>query len=129
MNTLYCGDNLDVMRKFIRDETVDLCYIDPPFNSKRYYNQIYNNIGTEDRAQAQAFTDTWTWDDHANQCYDEILSNKNGVQTQQSIALINGLQKVRGLALIKTIRHRPGFLPSQTVSDKFRARIPGGTAK
>ena len=96
MNKLFYGDNLDVMRKFIRDETVDLCYIDPPFNSKRNYNQIYNNIGTEDRAQAQAFTDTWTWDDHANQCYEEILSNKNGVQTQQSIALINGLEKVLG---------------------------------
>ncbi len=41
MNKLYYGDNLDVMRKFIRDETVDLCYIDPPFNSKRNYNQIY----------------------------------------------------------------------------------------
>ncbi len=54
------------------------------------------NIGTEDRAQTQAFTDTWTWDDHANQCYEEILSNKNGVQTQQSIALINGLEKVLG---------------------------------
>ena len=48
------------------------------------------------QAQAQAFTDTWTWDDHANQCYEEILSNKNGVQTQQSIALINGLEKVLG---------------------------------
>ena len=96
MNTLYYGDNLDVMRKFIRDETVDLCYIDPPFNSKRNYNQIYNNIGTEDRAQAQAFMDTWTWDDHAIQCYDDILTNKNGVPTQQSIALINGLEKVLG---------------------------------
>ena len=60
------------------------------------YNQIYNNIGTEDRAQAPPVTDTWTWDDHANQCYEEILSNKNGVQTQQSIALINGLEKVLG---------------------------------
>ena len=62
----------------------------------RNYNQIYNNIGTEDRAQAQAFTDTWTWDDHANECLDDILTNKNGVQTQQSIALINGLEKVLG---------------------------------
>ncbi|MBA2620991.1 MAG: hypothetical protein H0U87_07305 [Acidobacteria bacterium] len=50
--------------------------------------------GQEDRAQAQAFVDTWTWDDHANICFDEILTNKNGVQTQQSIALINGLEKV-----------------------------------
>ncbi|MEY2615563.1 MAG: hypothetical protein QOH78_1336, partial [Verrucomicrobiota bacterium] len=40
-------------------------YIDPPFNSKRNYNQIYNNVGQEDRAQAQAFVDTWTWDDQA----------------------------------------------------------------
>ena len=96
MNKLFYGDNLDVMRKFIRDETVDLCYIDPPFNSKRNYNQIYNNIGTEDRAQAQAFTDTWTWDDHSNQCFVEILTNKNGVQTQRSIALTSGLEKVFG---------------------------------
>ena len=40
--------SLGELRKFIRDETVDLCYIDPPFNSKRNYNQIYNNIGTCD---------------------------------------------------------------------------------
>ena len=96
MNKLFYGDNLDILRKFVRDETVDLCYSSPPFNSKRNYNQIYNNIGSEDRAQAQAFVDTWTWDDHANLCYDEILTNKNGVQTAQSIALINGLEKVLG---------------------------------
>jgi DNA modification methylase len=53
VNRLYYGDNLDILRKKIRDETVDLCYIDPPFNSKRNYNQIYNNLGTEDRAQAR----------------------------------------------------------------------------
>lgn len=52
---LYYGDNLDVMRRKIHDECVDLCYIDPPFNSKRNYNQIYNNVGSEDQAQAQAF--------------------------------------------------------------------------
>jgi hypothetical protein len=51
-NALYYEDNLDILRRKIKDETVDLCYIDPPFNSKRNYNQIYNNIGEEDRAQA-----------------------------------------------------------------------------
>lgn len=50
-NTLFYGDNLDILRDKIKDETVDLCYIDPPFNSKRNYNQIYNNVGTEDKAQ------------------------------------------------------------------------------
>ena len=64
-NTLYYGDNLGLLRKYIHDETIDLCYIDPPFNSKRNYNQIYNNVGGEDRAQAQAFTDTWVWDTEA----------------------------------------------------------------
>ena len=42
-------------------QPVDLCHIDPPFNSKRNYFQIYNNQGSEDRAQAQAFVDTWNW--------------------------------------------------------------------
>ncbi|HZH32909.1 MAG TPA: DNA methyltransferase [Pyrinomonadaceae bacterium] len=95
-NKLYYGDNLEVLRKYVRDETIDLCYIDPPFNSKRNYNQIYNNIGGEDRAQAQAFVDTWTWDAHANECFEQILDNANGVQTRQSIELIRGLEKVLG---------------------------------
>jgi DNA modification methylase len=95
-NKLYYGDNLDVLRKFIRDETVDLCYIDPPFNSKRNYNQIYNNIGQEDAAQAHAFVDTWTWDDHANECLEIIYNNTNGTQTKQSQSLISGLVDVLG---------------------------------
>ena len=56
-NQLFYGDNLEVLRKHIKDESVDLCYIDPPFSSNRNYNQIYNNIGKEDQAQAQAFID------------------------------------------------------------------------
>jgi site-specific DNA-methyltransferase (adenine-specific) len=96
MNKLFYGDNLDVLRKYVRDETVDVCYIDQPFNSKRNYNQIYNNIGQEDRAKAQAFVDTWTRDRHAESCYEQILQNENGVQTTQSIALITGFKAVLG---------------------------------
>jgi len=93
-NRLYYGDNLDVLRRYIKDESVDLCYIDPPFNSKRNYNQIYNNIGQEDKAQAVAFIDTWTWDEIAELGLREIQSNYNGVFTEQSIDLITGLEKV-----------------------------------
>ena len=93
-NQLFYGDNLDVLRRHIKDESVDLCYIDPPFNSKRNYNQIYNNLGKEDQAQAQAFIDTWTWDDYANQGLAEILENYQGRFTAQSIDLIAGLTKV-----------------------------------
>ncbi|MFN9176806.1 MAG: DNA methyltransferase [Synechocystis sp.] len=95
-NQLFYGDNLEVLRKHIKDESVDLCYIDPPFNSKRNYNQIYNNVGKEDQAQAQAFIDTWTWDDHANQGLAEIQENYLGHFTSQSIDLISGLAKVLG---------------------------------
>ena len=91
-NFLFYGDNLAVLRKNIKDETVDLCYIDPPFNSKRNYNQIYNNIGNEDLAQAQAFTDTWIWDDIANAGFVEILGNEHGRFTAQTVELIKALQ-------------------------------------
>lgn len=96
-NRLFYGDNLEIMRKFMKDESVDLSYIDPPFNSKRNYNQIYNNVGIDDSAQAQAFVDTWTWDSTAEQGFAEIISNYNRVFTKQSIALISGLEKVLGM--------------------------------
>src|SRR5438128_4228020 len=88
-NKLYYGDNLETLRKRIKDETVDLCYIDPPFNSKRNYNQIYNNIG-DDRAQEQAFVDTWTWDDQAREGFEEIITNDGGRFQAQTIELIKG---------------------------------------
>jgi site-specific DNA-methyltransferase (adenine-specific) len=94
LNTLYYGDNLDVLRRKIHSETIDLCYIDPPFNSKRNYNQIYNNIETEDRAQAQAFIDTWTWDERASAGYGEILANGEGRFQARTIDLIKGLYSV-----------------------------------
>ena len=97
MNHLYYGDNLEVLRKYVRDESVDLCYIDPPFNSKRNYNQIYNNVGKEDLAQAQAFIDTWTWDELAIKGFCEIVGNERGLLSSQTINLILGLEKVLGM--------------------------------
>ncbi len=123
MNKLYYGDNLDVLRKYIRDESVDLCYIDPPFNSKRNYNQIYNNVGTEDAAQAQAFTDTWTWDEAAEHGLKEILSNAGGVFTAQSIDLIIGLEKVLGKGSLLS------YLVSMTlrIAEIYRVLKPTGS--
>ena len=93
-NLLYYGDNLEVLRKHIKDETIDLIYIDPPFNSKRNYNQIYNNIGLEDRAQAQAFIDTWVCDSYAAEGFEQILTNHEGRFQSQTIELIKGLRNV-----------------------------------
>ncbi|MDX2078025.1 MAG: DNA methyltransferase [bacterium] len=94
MKSLYYGDNLEILRKNIPSESIDLCYIDPPFNSKRNYNQIYNNIGKEDKAQAQAFIDTWTWDTLAKQGFQEIVANEKGYYSTQVVDLIRGLQLV-----------------------------------
>lgn len=102
-NELYYGDNLDVLRRKVAGESVDLCYIDPPFNSKRNYFQIYNNQGSEDRAQAQAFVDTWNWGPEAADGLEYILdierlAPKAGETrwTEQTVELIRGLEKVLG---------------------------------
>lgn len=98
-NKLFYGDNLDVLRRKIASESVDLCYIDPPFNSKRNYFQIYNNQGSEDRAQAQAFIDTWEWGDEAIAglvWITDIDRLNSGKLTPQTVALIKGLEQVLG---------------------------------
>ena len=122
-NQLFYGDNLEVLRRHIKDESVDLCYIDPPFNSKRNYNQIYNNIGKEDQAQAQAFVDTWTWDDIANQGLAEIQENYLGRFTSQSIDLISGLAKVLGKGSLLA------YLVSMTlrIAEIYRVLKPTGS--
>lgn len=78
---------------------MDLCYIDPPFNSKRNYSQIYNNIGGEDHAQSQAFMDTWEWGDEAVSgllYITDIANLHNGKFTIQTVELIKGLHNVLG---------------------------------
>jgi DNA modification methylase len=82
------------MRTHIADASVDLCYIDPPFNSKRNYNQIYGKVGAEDRAQAQAFIDTWMWDTTAEQGLSEILDNEKCRFASETIQLIEGFRNI-----------------------------------
>jgi DNA modification methylase len=66
VNTLYYGDNLEVLRKHIGDESVDLVYLDPPFNSQRDYNLLFREqSGEPAQAQIKAFTDTWQWSERA----------------------------------------------------------------
>ena len=123
MKKLYYGDNLEVLRKYIKDDSIDLCYIDPPFNSKRNYNQIYNNTGSDDKAQAQAFIDTWSYDDEAVKGFEQITTNYNGVFTKQSIELIIGLEKVLGKGDLLA------YLISMTlrIAEIFRVLKPTGS--
>ena len=62
-NQLYFGDNLDVLGRYVGDESVDLVYLDPPFNSNASYNVLFKeHDGTRAASQIRAFEDTWTWD-------------------------------------------------------------------
>jgi site-specific DNA-methyltransferase (adenine-specific) len=74
-NVLYFGDNLEILRKYIPDNSIDLVYLDPPFNSKKDYNILFKeNGGVESEAQIKAFTDTWHWTQSAENTYHEIVT-------------------------------------------------------
>jgi len=70
---LYYGDNLDVLRRHVRDESVDLVYLDPPFNSNANYNVLFAEHGTRAAAQIQAFEDTWEWNEESAATYQETV--------------------------------------------------------
>ena len=73
-NALYFGDNLDVLRRHIADASIDLVYLDPPFNSQQDYNVLFaERNGTRSAAQIEAFTDTWTWNQEAAGAYQETV--------------------------------------------------------
>lgn len=73
-NKLYYGDNLEVLRRDVATESVDLIYLDPPFNSNRSYNVLFRQqAGVEAQAQIEAFDDTWTWSQEAEREYAELI--------------------------------------------------------
>ena len=77
-NHLYYGDNLAVLRGHIRDESVDLIYLDPPFNSNATYNVLFRGpSGDSSQAQIEAFEDTWHWNDVAEKAFDEVMHGRN----------------------------------------------------
>jgi len=90
-NTLYFGDNLQVLRAHFPDACVDLVYLDPPFNSKRNYNVVFNAAATsDDTAQAHAFSDTWSFEGAAEAFYEVTALN------QPVSKLLEGLRQTFG---------------------------------
>ena len=75
-NTLYFGDNLDILREHVPDESVDLIYLDPPFNSNATYNVLFRETsGESSAAQIQAFGDTWHWSIESEAAYREVVTS------------------------------------------------------
>ena len=80
MGTLYYGDNLEILRRYLKDETVDLVYLDPPFNSAQNYNAFFHEKdGTDAASQIHAFEDTWHWDIETKKAYDAVTEQPGKV--------------------------------------------------
>ena len=74
-NRLYFGDNLDILRQYVADETVDLIYLDPPFNSNATYNVLFRErSGEESAAQITAFEDTWHWGWESEIAFQDVVT-------------------------------------------------------
>ena len=72
-NKLYYGDNLAVLRDYIPSQSVDLIYLDPPFNSRQDYNVLFaEKDGSQSSSQIHAFEDTWEWNIEAQRAYEQI---------------------------------------------------------
>lgn len=92
-NRLYYGDNFFILRDEIRDESVDLIYLDPPFNSKANYNILFKEqTGKQSSSQIEAFDDTWHWTEEAESAFDNILRSGNSNITD----MINAMRSFLG---------------------------------
>jgi DNA modification methylase len=79
-NKLYYGDNLDVLRRYVPAESVDLVYLDPPFNSRQDYNVLFaEKDSSKPSSQIRAFKDTWEWNIDAERAYLEMVEKSDSV--------------------------------------------------
>jgi DNA modification methylase len=91
-NVLYYGDNLEILRRHIPDESVDLVYLDPPFNSNRSYNILFKQkTGEESQAQIEAFDDTWTWSHEAEEHYQELVGGGTPLKVAEAVEAMRRL--------------------------------------
>ena len=75
-NTLFYGDNLTILREYVDDESVDLIYLDPPFNSERTYSVFFkDDQGREPESQVRAFKDTWQWGETSERAYHTLVTS------------------------------------------------------
>lgn len=91
-NKLFYGDNLDILREHIGDRTVDLVYLDPPFNSNRSYNVLFKEkSGMESPAQIEAFGDTWVWSHETDNLFSSLISGPAPNRVKDALAAMRNL--------------------------------------
>lgn len=88
-NLLYYGDNLDVLRRHVADESVDLVYLDPPFNSNASYNVLFaEKGGKQAAAHMKAFEDTWRWDESAARAFEATVEAGGSVRAGAAVGRV-----------------------------------------
>jgi DNA modification methylase len=93
-NTLFYGDNLRILRDYIEDGSVDLIYLDPPFNSNASYNVLFKAPdGHDSQAQIEAFDDTWHWNESAERAFDEVMTSGNSDAANMLMAMRSFLRE------------------------------------
>lgn len=111
-NKLYFGDNLDILRDKIADNSVDLIYLDPPFNSNRNYNVLFKEGLQDSPAQVQAFEDSWHWTREAQATFEELMGvrpsktkiNADIVNLAQALEKLVGHNDMLAYLTMMTIR-------------------------
>ncbi|EPX78385.1 DNA methyltransferase [Salipiger mucosus] len=106
-NAFYFGDNLHILREYIPDESIDLVYLDPPFNSNASYNLLFKSPDKSRWADSQitTFDDTWSWGDAAEEAFDDILATQGrAADVMSSLRLILGTNDMLAYLTMMTAR-------------------------
>ena len=106
-NTLYYGDNLRILRDYLPSASVDLVYLDPPFNSNRSYNVLFKDeSGRDSQAQIQAFDDTWHWGAEAQATYEHLILHapEKVARAVEALRLLIGTNQMLAYLVMMTVR-------------------------
>ena len=122
MNKLYYGDNLTVLKNCFDDESVDLIYLDPPFNSQATYNVLFKSTaGEQSRAQIEAFEDTWHWGDEAELAFDGVMTSGNSdaaemLRAMRSFLKENDMMAYLSMMAVRLLELRRVLKPTGSLS-------------
>ena len=106
-NTLYYCDNLDILRQYIHTDSIDLIYLDPPFNSSRNYNVLFKDEnGIDSESQITAFEDTWHWNQKAEDSYLHLvtISPYNVAKTIVALRDLIGTNQLMAYLVMMAVR-------------------------
>lgn len=106
-NTLYYGDNLRILRDYLPSASVDLIYLDPPFNSNRSYNVLFKDeSGRDSQAQIQAFDDTWHWGAEAQTTYEHLILHapEKVARAVEALRMLIGTNQMLAYLVMMTVR-------------------------